>query len=216
MRRSALLAFALLWVTTPAAAEEYWSYETGDADDAAGARVRFALNVNIWSSTYDRPSSACQPVFGPEIQFDQALRRQPLRVAQQPSFSFCNHESSGEVGAGPGIGVQFRAFGPLYLTASFDLFYTEPSDFAVKNQWVVAVPFGIRLTWPHWFVRPIAEALITPVLYLTDDARDYTLGGRGGLAVRVGSAGDLSLLVGYQTAETLSNVSVTLGFQPIL
>lgn len=212
--RFVALALALSFVATPAFADD-WIWESGDPDDAAGRRVRFALNLNLWVSTYNRPPSACRPTFGFEDE-GGFLTRRALRTAQVPGFSFCNNENSQEIGAGPGIDVQFRAFGPFYVTVGLDVFYTEPDGFAIQNQWVVAVPFGIRVTWPHWTLRPIAEALITPVLYLTDDGRDYTLGGRGGVAYRLGAFGDLSLLIGYQTAETLDNVSITLGLQPIL
>lgn len=214
--RSAPLVLLATFVATPVLASD-WVYESGDPDDAAGRRVRFALNLNIWRSQYNRPPTACRPTTGFGEEDVAFLRsRRPLRPAQFPGFSFCNNEQSTETGAGPGIDVQFRAFGPMYITVGLDIFYTEPDSFAIKNQWVVAVPFGLRFTWPHWTLRPIAEAIITPVLYLTDDGRDYTLGGRGGLAYRLGALGDLSLLIGYQTAETLDNVSITLGLQPIL
>lgn len=216
MRCAAVVLFATL-VASPAFAEGDWVYESGDPDDAAGRRVRFALNINIWRGTFNRPPSACRPTTGFEDGEDIGFAAsRALRPAQFPPFAFCNNERASETAAGPGIDVQFRAFGPLYVTVGLDLFYTEPDSFALTNQWVIAVPFGLRLTWPHWTLRPIAEALITPVLYVTDDGRDYTLGGRGGLAYRLGSFGDLSLLVGYQTAETLDNVSITLGLQPIL
>lgn len=209
MRCAALVLLASL-VAAPASADD-WIFESGDPDDAAGRRVRFALNLNIWRATFNRPPSACRPTTGIE---DFATRG--LRPAQFPPFAFCNNENASETAAGPGIDVQFRALGPLYFTVGLDVFYTEPDSFALTNQWVIAVPFGMRLTWPHWTLRPIAEALITPVLYVTDDGRDYTLGGRGGVAYRLGAFGDLSLLIGYQTAETLDNVSITLGLQPIL
>lgn len=193
------------------AAAEHWVWESGEAEDRALSRLRFATRANVWMAEFNRPARACRP---PSFGFFPGVA-QELRSAQAIPGAFCQSEGSAELGLGPGLELSFRVAGPVYLAAGVDLLYTTPASAALKHQVVLAVPMSVMLTWYPWALRPIAQATITPVLYLTDDARDYTLGGAAGLALRLMSFGDLSLTVGYHGSETVQSWTVQIGVHPL-
>lgn len=216
MRLAAPLLFASLAVALPAEAKD-WIWSEGTVEEEATALFRFQTRLNLWVSTYDRPSDACNPGF-----FDVPPEPEPFRDflrAQQfptdPGFFGCDASSSDEIGIGPGVEVSFRLIAPLYVTAGFDLLYTLPDSSLIKNQIVIAVPFGVLITFQEWTIRPIVHPKIIPVLYLTDDARDYSLGVDFGAAWRAGDWGDLSMTLGYFTANTISSWQLQLALHPL-
>ncbi len=207
-------ALLILFWALPAQAE-FWSWAPSDASERGHqARWRFSGHMQVWVGTYDRPSSACKAPESPFVGEPLRLSKQALRPAQFDFF--CNHDASDEVGLGFGGEVAFKAVAPLYLTAGLDWVYTSPDSSYVRKQVVVGVPFGLLLTWYRWTFRPFLHAQITPVLYLTDGTRDYTMGLSGGFALRLVDFGDLSLKVGYHGAETLQLWVVQIGIHPIL
>jgi hypothetical protein len=199
-----------------AAEAKDWVWSSGTVEEDAGSLFRFQTRLNLWVSNYDRPERACE--FGA---FDVPLpeptfRSSSLRAAQvDPGFFGCNASSSDEIGIGPGIEVSFKIMEPLHVTAGFDLVYTLPDSSIIKNQIVIGVPFGVLITFPEWAFRPIIHPKIIPVLYLTDDSRDYTIGADLGAAWRAGEWGDLSLTLGYYYAETMSSWQLQLALHPI-
>lgn len=210
--RSALLVLLLCAQSAPAFAQpKSWYYEREeDVDSRAGRRVRFSPRFNFWISSFNRPPRACRsvPLGAPRA---IALRAEQLPV---PGFA-CNTEGSSELGFGSGLEFAFRTIGPVYLTAGADFVYTQPDGSFIKNQLVVSLPFGVLLTWYEWFLRPIAYFQVTPILYITDDSRDYTFGGGGGIAYRILDFGSLSLTTGYQFADSMTGWQVQIGVHPL-
>jgi hypothetical protein len=211
---SAVLATA---IPTVAFAED-WRWESGKIEDKATSIVRFQTRLDLWVSTYNRPERACET--SPFEDTDIATRLARLRPQQEeppppPGFFGCIASNSSEIGFGAGTEVSFRVISPLHVTVGIDLLYTDPSSSDIKNQIVIAVPFGILLTSYAWVLRPILQPTITPVLYVTDDARDYTLGVDFGGAWRIADWGDLSLIVGYKGAETVKSWNVQVALHPI-
>jgi hypothetical protein len=185
---------------------EYWSYEEDDVETRASALLRFSSRADLWFSTYSRPVRACDPsqfgIFGTP----------PLNNG---FAGLCNNAHSDETGIGTGIEAAFRVVRPIYVFAGIDLVYTFPNHRGLKNQIVIPAPFGILITFHEWTVRPIARATITPLVYLTDDARDYTLGGDLGFAWRVLDWGDLSFTLGYKTAATIKSWQLEVAIHPV-
>lgn len=199
----------------PAQAEKYWTWETGQVEDAADKPFRFSARAGLWFATFDRPERACEPsAFG--FGFPTTFELKSAQADDPPGFSLCAADNSSEVGVTTGAEATFRIIGPVHFSAGLDVVYTAPDNFGIKNQLIVAVPFSLTFTWYPWSLRPYAQVSITPVIYLTDDNRDYTLGGGGGLAYRLGSFADLSFGVGYHTAETASIWAVEFQLHPIL
>lgn len=209
--RTALAVLLLVGLGTPAFAQpKSWYWEGEETSARAGRRVRFSPRFNFWASTFKRPPRACRavPLGAPRA---IALRAEQFPV---PGFS-CNVDSSSELGFGSGFEFAFRTIGPLYLTAGVDFVYTEPDGAGIKNQLILSMPFGVLFTWYEWFLRPIAYFQITPVLYVSDDSRDYTFGGGGGLAYRIGDFGSISASAGYHFADSLTGWQVQIGVHPI-
>ena len=219
--RIALVLVALLWSEQAFAQPKTWIPESEETEDRELKLFRFAPRFNFWIANFDRPPRACRstgPVAIPEDRFSTAgLKKQGLR-AQQFQFpdAFCPSEDSDEYAFGSGFEIAFRTIGPVYLTGGIDFVYTAPDFSTIKNQLVFALPFGITVTWYEWVFRPIIHFEITPVLYVTDDSRDYTLGGNGGVAYRILDFGSISLTAGYMWAETMTAVQLQLGVHPIL
>jgi hypothetical protein len=194
-------------VTAPSIARaEDWVHESDDVDDRASAQVRFASRFDVWIATFDRPARACDTSGAP-------------RVAPPPGVGgfgapSCSGGYSDELGFGAGVTVAFRLFDPLYVTAGLDLVYTTPDDASYKNQIVVPVPLGLLVTYHPWMFRPVLHFTITPMLYVTDDARDYTLGTDLGFAWRVLDWGDLGFTIGYRSASTVDLVQLELALHP--
>jgi hypothetical protein len=192
-----MLELVLLAALT--AQPESWIWESAEASERESKVFRFSPRLNFWKANFDRPPRACRADI--LFQFPQA---------------FCNPESSDELGFGSGVEFSFRTWGPFYVTAGIDFLYTAPSTSSIKNQLVFALPFGLTITWYEWAFRPIAHFDITPVLYVTDDSRDFTVGGSGGVAYRILDFGSISLTGGYLWAETMTAVQVQIGVHPIL
>lgn len=208
-----LLAVVTLLLALPETGRaESWTYS--DADAQAFQRWRYSARAGVWVGTFDRPQRACDPgrLF-PEGE-DVTLRL-PLRSAQIPGGFFCPNDSSDEVGLSAGVNVSYRAISPLHFTLGLDLVYTEPSAQILKNQLVVAVPFGILFTWYEWFLRPIVHLTITPVVFVTDVDRDFTMGFDVGGAYRIPELFDLSLTVGRNWSSHVDHWSVLLAFHPL-
>ncbi len=208
---------ALRWVSlalligqaAPAEASS-WIYQDAESNARESKLFRFSPRLNFWVANFDRPPRACRagPVGFPTLE---------LRAEQLPTQDFfCASQSSDELAFGSGLEFGFRALGPIYLTAGLDFVYTAPDSSAIKNQLVIALPFGVMFTWYEWRFRPIAHFEITPVLYVTDDSRDYTLGGNAGFAYRILDFGSISLTAGYMWADTMTAWQVQLGLHPIL
>jgi hypothetical protein len=211
--RAALAGLVLALTFARTARAEDWVYEGDDVESRAAALIRFSSRFDVWVATFDRPPRACET--------DEPPIRPPFRGLRAAQFfppdedPFCPSSSSDEIAIGTGIEIAFRVLEVIYLTAGIDLLYTEPDSSRLKNQIIIPVPFGVLLTFYEWSVRPIVHARITPVLYLTDDARDYTLGGELGAAFRVMDFGDLSLTLGYETAETMNGVQIAIALHPL-
>lgn len=184
-----------------------WVYESEDADVRAGARLRFSSRFSFWIGTFHRPPRAC----GFAI---PGVAGTPGFYTAQAGLVGCAADSD-EVALGPGVEAAFRVAGPFYLTAGIDFLYSAPESSSIDSQLVIPVGFGALFTWYPWALRPIARAHITPILYLGDDARDYTVGIDGGFAGRILDWGDLSVMLGYQTAETVESWQIQIGLHPI-
>lgn len=210
--RPTLLAGALLAliVGLPGAARAgSWTYTEPGSASRAEARWHYSARAGVWIGTYDRPQRACDPnrliqdVGGGGV------------IAQFPPFGgFCPHDASDEVAVTAGIDVAFRLFAPLYVTVGLDLAYTDPSAQILRNQVIAALPMSVLITWYDWLVRPILQAQIIPMVFLTDVNRDFTMGFSGGLAVRLGGAGDLAFTVGRGWSESLDFWQAQLAFHP--
>lgn len=213
------LAVALVALAPSAARAGDWSYGDPDPDEKAFQRWRYSARAGVWVGTFDRPQRACDPtrVFGPTVGLaDRGARRAALRTAQfDDVVGFCPHESSDEVGLSAGVDVSYRAFSPLHFTMGIDLVYTEPSARILENQLVVAVPFGVLLTWYEWFLRPILHLTITPVVFVTDVDRDFTMGFDAGLAYRVPELFDLSFTAGRSWSEHVDHWTFSFAFHPL-
>lgn len=198
MKRWPKLCAALTLACLPSSAiAKDWVFKTGSVEERTLRRVRYNARASLWVANYDRPSRACVP--------------------SAPGFPslFCPSDNSDEVGMGLGFEVQFRTWGPIYVTTGMDFVFSDPSSQALKKQFIIAAPFGVLVTWYDWVVRPILHATITPVLLITDDLRDFTLGGNGGIAVRLGNFGSLSLTAGYQWSEPVKPVQIQLAVHPL-
>jgi hypothetical protein len=208
------IAVAVAFVLLPRAAlAEYWSWEADDVETRAGSLFRFSTRADLWVSTYNRPARACDP-----SAFNIAPALPSARMQVPPTTglgSLCNTAHSDETGIGTGIEASFRVIRPIHVFAGIDLVYTLPGRRGLKHQIVIPAPFGILFTFYEWTVRPIARATITPLVYLTDDARDYTLGGDLGFAWRVLDWGDLSFTVGYKTASTIKSIQLEIAVHPV-
>jgi len=205
-RSLALLSFVLLIGGARSANAGYWSFEDEDVESRAGSLLRFSSRADLWFSTYNRPPRACDP-----SQFGVF----PTLVGSRSFTSLCNTSHSEETGIGTGIEASFRVIRPIYVFAGIDLVYTLPNHRGLKNQIVIPAPFGVLITFYEWTVRPIGRATITPLIYLTDDARDYTLGGDLGFAWRVLDWGDLSFTLGYKTAATIKSWQLEVAIHPV-
>lgn len=208
--------------SSPALAQaEEWIYQDDDIDARALAIVRFSGHVDLWVSTFERPPRACDAGsigFSPRVPMRavRALRTTQLFPPGTGTLGgFCSSSASDEIGIGAGVEVAFRIASPLYVTAGVDAVYTTPESPQLKNQAILSAPFGVLLTNYAWSLRPIAHAKIMPILYLTDDARDYTLGFDLGFAARILDWGDASFTVGYKTAETITSWQIELALHPL-
>lgn len=223
---AAFTAASLAAFASSARAED-WRWDSGKIEDKAASIVRFQTRFDIWVATYDRPDRACK-VFNfddvgippPDLAGSRGgLRRGGLRPAQgvefPEEFFGCNSSNSDEVGYGAGTEVSFRVISPLHFTVGIDLIYTDPSSDLIKNQIVIAIPFGILLTSYEWTFRPILQPTLTPILYLTDDARDYTFGIDFGGAWRVADWADLSAVIGYKGSETVTTWNFQVALHPM-
>jgi hypothetical protein len=202
-----------------ASAEKYWTWSTGEVEDAAYTRLRFAARTSIWVANFDRPERACEP-FGLFPDFpafgSNGLRAAQLEPEPEEQFSACGANDSDEIGVSTGGEFTFRVIGPLHVSGGLDIVYTAPDGFGIKNQVIIAIPFSVTLTWYPWALRPYVQASITPLIYITDDARDYTLGAGAGLAYRLGAFADLSFGVGHHSADTADVWMLQLQLHPIL
>jgi len=204
---------ALMPAELAAAQPKSWIWESEEASEREGKLFRFSPRLNFWAANFDRPPRACKTLI-PNVIPESG--RFPLRAQQIGIDPFCPSEDSDEYAFGSGVELAFRAFLFIYLTAGIDFVYTAPQFNSIKNQLIIALPFGVMFTWYEWAFRPIAHFEITPMLYVTDDSRDYTLGGNGGVAYRILDFGSISLTAGYVWAETMTAVQVQLGLHPIL
>jgi hypothetical protein len=202
----------LMLLVALAAQPKSWIWESEEASEQESKLFRFSPRLNFWVANFDRPPRACRTtnVGLPEERF--ALRAEQFQFPD----AFCPSEDSDEFAFGSGLEISFRTWGPFYITAGIDFVYTAPQSSSIKNQLVLALPFGLTITWYEWAFRPIASFAITPVLYVTDDSRDFTVGGNGGVAYRILDFGSISLTAGYLWAETMTAVQVQLGLHPIL
>jgi hypothetical protein len=211
------VALACLWPAAARAGD--WVYTPPEADEQAFQRWRWAAATGVWIGTYTRPQRACREVRATSFELEaRGLARRPLRAAQAPfpfPFFDCPFEASEEVGISAAASVAYRTFAPVYLTLGLELVYTQPSYSTLKNQVVVALPFGILVTWYEWKIRPIAQLSITPMAFLPDGGRDFTLGGELGLAYRVLTLGDVALTVGHHWSDTVSPWTVRLALHPL-
>lgn len=218
-----LAAAAAALAATFAASSAHAGWWVYDPDPTTGdpelPRVRFGPHLGFWTGVFDRPARACKDVgFFGEPGFDFDLPQPEPRAGQvQPEPSFgCGSDNSDEIAVTGGVTATFRAIGPIHLSLGLELAYTFPNrDFVLKNQLIAALPIGLGLTFPEWTVRPIAQATITPLLYVTDDARDYALGFELGLALRVPGWGDLVLTGAYNDAETMEGGAFRLALYPL-
>ncbi|MCK6547927.1 hypothetical protein L6R52_18895 [Myxococcota bacterium] len=201
---------ALVASAPSTARAEDWVWESDDADVRASANVRFSSRFDVWFATFDRPARACDPDATPVI----APPFAGGPIGSRETTGGCSGGLSDELGFGTGVTVAFRLFDPLYVTAGLDVVYTTPDDGRYKNQIVVPVPFGLLVTYHPWMFRPVLHLTITPMLYVTDDARDYTLGTDVGFAWRVLDWGDLSLTAGYRSATTVDLVQLEVALHP--
>lgn len=213
--RSCVAAVALAAIGSPLAPAGIaqageWTYKSDKIEDRAKSPFRFSTKGDLWIARFNRPARACD------------LGRPPLAPGGRPSellpggaSSLCVTRDSSEVGFGTGIEVAFRLTQPLYLTAGIDILYTIAERKVLKNQVIVPATFGALVTFYEWSFRPIARFALTPMLYLTDDARDFMFGGEGGFAWRILDWGDLSFTVGYKKANSVKTWDIQLGLHPI-
>lgn len=173
------------------AAEPHWSYKSEAPSERSSSRFSLAPRISIWNADFKRPGGQC-------------------------ARGFCQDGFSSEWVAGLGLEVAFQLMGPFHVTAALDFLYSEPNSFGIQNQVIINVPVSILITFPEWIVRPIAQAQLTPILYVTDDSRDYTLGANGGAAVRIARLGSVFATFGYHVSETLKAFEFQVGLQPIL
>lgn len=204
--RRLLLTLAACASLTHVAHAGDWRYEPQDESERALARLRYTVRADLWVARYDRPQRACA------FSFDVA---EAVALPTPPGGGGCDSSRSDEVGVGPGLSAEFRVIGPLYITAGIDLLYSTPDSSALKSQVIVPIPLGLLVTPYNWTLRPLLRAQVTPLIYLTDDTRDFATGIDGGFALRATDWGDLSLTIGYHKGETLSSWQVEFGLHPI-
>lgn len=212
MRTAAIAALTLVLLTPAAASAGWWTYDNDGSESVIVPRVRFGSQVGLWSAEFDRPARACRD------EFRQVIPRVggELQEDIDPGFFSCANDNSTELGISAGAGVSFRLLGPLHLNAALEAIFTIPErDFALKNQLIVSLPIFLSLTFPKWVVRPILSGGLMPLLYLTDDSRDYAICSEVGLALRVGNWGDISFTASYLGAETAEGVAVRLAVSPL-
>lgn len=211
-------------VATPTLANAgWWVHDDGDLKTAPSeTAIYFTPYIGVWAGNYERPSRACKPLFTTGFEFPEPVlvRSDSLRKKQvddEPAdFTGCYTEDSDEIGISAGGELTFRVVGPLHFTAGVYFVYTFPNrDYELKNQVIIPLQFGVLLTWPEWSFRPIVAAEVTPLLYITDDSRDYALGGKGGFAWRVSGFGDILATVGHHRSETLIGWQVQIGLLPL-
>jgi hypothetical protein len=173
----------------------WWVYDPAEREENPIPRLRFAPHVGFWAANFDRPTRACEED----------------RIA----FIGCANDDSDEIGVAAGASMLVRVFGPIHLSASIELVYTFPErDFVLKNQLIIPMPIAIGITFPNWPIRPILSGSIMPVLYVTDDARDYALGVEGGFAWRVLSLGELAIVGSYHSGDTLESFVMRVAIFP--
>jgi hypothetical protein len=203
VRLLAIAAAAVILAPASPAAAGWWDYDRSAED---GPRLRFGPNVGFWIANFNRPSRACNFIFEGE-DLPVATTQGRLRRAQSGRLAQdfgCFSSSSDEIAGSLGAAVVIHAWGPIHLGAGVDLIYTFPErDFALKNQLILALPLQVGLTPRGWPVRPFASFSLLPLLYLTDDARDYAIGFEAGFAARVPEIGELGLSGGYHQADTM-------------
>lgn len=183
-----------------------WVWDDRDPDTPptrSRTQLRVHARTGLWLGTFDRTLAGCRAI--PDG-IGIGIAPQPgvdfLRASQIGAF--CDTEASFELGLGVGAEVAFRAIGPLHFTAAAYFLYTFPDrDFELTNQIVVPLPLGVRLTMPEWAVRPVVSAQVTPILFLSDGAKDYTFGVGGGLEWPLYGENDMSFTMSYETRERL-------------
>jgi len=205
------LALALMLLAAPVEAG-WWSHDDGDASTTPRVpSLRFTPQLGVWIATYGRPSRACRTdaFFGPGVFIAE------LRAAAHLTPTTCASAGSDEIGIGAGGELAFRAWGPLHLTAALHLVYSFPErDFSLTRQLIVPLQLGALLTVPEWSFRPILAGKIAPLLYLSDDSRDFSYVAEGGFAARIDGVGDLSATLGYHTGETVRAFHISIGLTP--
>jgi hypothetical protein len=203
-RWTAALALAAALSVGSAARADDWVWDDRDPTTPPTrnhTQLRVHARTGLWLGTFDRTLAGCRAI--PTV----------IGIAPRPGVAFlrtsqiggfCDTEASFELGLGVGAEVAFRAIGPLHFTAAAYFLYTFPDrDFELTNQIVVPLPLGVRLTMPEWAVRPVVSAQVTPILFLSDGAKDYTFGLGGGLEWPLYGENDMSFTMSYETRERL-------------
>jgi len=192
--RSAALAFALLLVASRAGAEEYWTYEE-DVDPEYVPRLRFAPHMGLWFGEFDRTMRGCS---GGAFGGFAAVPRGPGDETDfRPS---CSTNGSSETGFSIGASAVYRVPGPIHLPVRLETAFTFPERFDLEQQFIIAMPVALGITFDEWHVRPIFQMVLTPYVGLPDLRRGFTYGSEGGLAVRLGGVTDLQLTGGYHAS----------------
>ena len=209
-------AAALPWVLVLAAAApahaDYWTPEP----ERAIPRIRLSPRLSFWAGSFERPARACKDTgFPTSLASPTAPDLGGLGRALTPGF-VCNTSGSGEIGIGAAAEIAFGITGPLFITAALEVLYTFPNrDYSLKNQLILPLAIGVLLTWPAWRFRPILAAKITPLLYLTDDTRDFAVGGEGGFALRLSDWGDIAFTLGKHNGDSIDAWQVQLAAYPL-
>lgn len=149
--------------------------------------VLLELHATAGTGSFDRNQLGCTDFVPPGSNDDDVLG--------EP----CGPARSDEVFVGFGLGMGFEVFEPVFLTWGLDVAQTEPSSYFGEPQTYISMPFGIQVTWSRWTLRPIAEAVLTPFVFIPDGTRGVTAGARLGGAVRIGDL-DLALTFGLHHA----------------
>ncbi len=204
-----------VWADTPA---KQWQFQSGTPKQKAGDYLRLMARTGLWVSEFTRTNRACLFQNGGGLAFPgRGGGGGPVVAGLEPADAgtFCPLEDSSEVGASVGGEISFRISRPFHVTWGMNLIYSTPEYGLLKNQMILSMPFGAMVTWPEWELRPIAQATITPMLFITDLNKDYTLGGHLGPAYRLFDKLEVSVLVGYETSDSARPWQGHLGFHPI-
>ncbi|MBI4818196.1 MAG: hypothetical protein HY791_18175 [Deltaproteobacteria bacterium] len=174
---------ALVGARTSAA--EPWQARPADAPYPPAVAAEPKLSV--WTGIFDRPLRAC---LGQNV---------------------CSPDVSEELGIGAGFDVRIHTFGPLFVLFGLEVVRTivDPS---LNPQFILPVELGAELTWPLWPVRPLFAVLLTPLLYLSDDARDFAVSVRVGLEATVSGFGRIGFSSTRHGAETFEGFQVSLSY----